>query len=80
LHVLTAIGLLILHNSQGNKRFRFQIFFAIFFFRLYAPSIHTFADPALSRSRFLPDSQNGVTSRKCTGRPRVFRVPFGTCP
>ncbi|ROI15053.1 hypothetical protein DPX16_15494 [Anabarilius grahami] len=33
-------------------------------------------------SRYLPDSQSGIPSRKCglVGRPRVFRVPFGTGP
>ncbi len=33
-------------------------------------------------SRLLPDSQSGITSRKCglRGRPRGFRVPFGTGP
>ncbi len=35
-----------------------------------------------ARSRLLPDSQSGITSRKCglKGRPRGFRVPFGTEP
>ncbi len=46
----------------------------------YAPSIRTSAEPALGRagSRLLP----GVMSRKCglRGRPRGFRVPFGTGP
>ncbi len=34
------------------------------------------------RSRLLPDSQSGITSRKCglRGSPRGFRVPFGTGP
>ncbi len=34
------------------------------------------------RCRLLPDSQSGITSRKCglRGRPRGFRVPFGTGP
>ncbi len=49
-----------------------------------APSIRTSAKPALmqARSRLLPDSQSGITSRKCGlgGRPRGFRVPFGTGP
>ncbi len=31
------------------------------------------------RSRLLPDSQSGITSRK-SGRPRGFRVPFRTGP
>ncbi len=50
----------------------------------YAPSIRTSAEPALmqARSRLLPDNQSGITSRKCglRGRPRGFRVPFGTGP
>ncbi len=34
------------------------------------------------RSRLLPDSQSGITSRKSglRGRPRGYRVPFGTGP
>ncbi len=34
------------------------------------------------RSRLLPDNQSGITSRNCglRGRPRGFRVPFGTGP
>jgi len=44
----------------------------------YAPSIHISAEPALvqARNRFLPDSQSGITSRKCglRGRPRGFLV------
>ncbi len=34
------------------------------------------------RSRLLPNSQSGITSRKCglRGRPLGFRVPFGTGP
>ncbi len=34
------------------------------------------------RSRLLPDSQSGITSRKCGhgGRPQGFRVLFGTGP
>ncbi len=34
------------------------------------------------RVLLLPDSQSGITSRKCglRGRPRGFRVPFGTGP
>ncbi len=43
-----------------------------------------FCRPALVRahSRLLPDSQSDITSRKCglRGRPRGFRVPFGTGP
>ncbi len=50
----------------------------------YAPSIRTSAEPALvqARSRLLPDSQSGITSRKCRlrGWPPGFRVPFGTGP
>ncbi len=50
----------------------------------YVPSILTSAEPALvqARRRLLPDSQSGITSRKCglRGRPRGFRVPFGTGP
>ncbi len=35
-----------------------------------------------ARSRLLSDSQSGITSQKCGlgGRPRGFRVPFGTGP
>ncbi len=39
-------------------------------------------DGARVHSRLLPDSQSGITSRKCRlrGRPQGFRVPFGTGP
>ncbi len=38
--------------------------------------------PSLHWGELLPDSQSGITSRKCGlgGRPWGFRVPFGTGP
>ncbi len=48
----------------------------------YLPSIRTSAVPLWGELhiRRLPDSQRGITSRKCglRGRPRGFRVPLGT--